>query len=272
VATIAVSPDGSLIATGSRDDLVKIWRASTGELVRTFEGHSGWVEDVTFSSDGRLLATAAGDGTARVIEVATGREVLRLQHSVGVMSARFGAGDRTLVTADGDATPPDPTPIRVWDYPSGKLRMAIKADGTLRAMTLNRARTLVAAGFLDGTARVWELATGHIVATMRGHTASLFAVAFSPDGRRLASGSDNGEVKVWDVMSGANTLSLPGHGGPVGQVIFSPDGARLVTSGGDGKIRVWALDLDDLIAIAKRKVTRAFTPEECRLYLHQATC
>jgi WD40 repeat protein len=107
---------------------------------------------------------------------------------------------------------------------------------------------------------------------MRGHTASLFAVAFSPDGRRLASGSDNGEVKVWDVMSGANTLSLPGHGGPVGQVIFSPDGARLVTSGGDGKIRVWALDLDDLIAIAKRKVTRAFTPEECRLYLHQATC
>ena len=179
----------------------------------------------------------------------------------------------TTVIAGGDFDDQgDPTPIRVYDYPSGALKSSIKTDGILHSLTLNRARTMAAAGFIDGTVRIWDLSNGRLVATLKGHSASVFAVAFSPDGRRLATGSDNGELKLWDVLTGNNTLTLPGHGGPVGQVIFSPDGSRLASSGGDGKIRVWALDLDDLIAIAKRKLTRSFTTAECRQYLHQNQC
>ncbi|HSS94728.1 MAG TPA: hypothetical protein VLR46_12190 [Candidatus Dormibacteraeota bacterium] len=77
---------------------------------------------------------------------------------------------------------------------------------------------------------------------------------------------------IWDVATGTNTLRLPGHSGTVGQVAFSPDGKRLASTGGDGKIRIWALDLDDLIALARHRLTRSLTTAECLQYLHQTAC
>lgn len=272
VATIAVSPDGKLIATGGRDALVKVWRASDGLLLQTFHD-DGWVEDVKFSSDGKFLATGAQDHTARLINLATGNEALVLTHSLAVLTVAFGPGDRTLITAaGGDVKPLDPTPIRIWDIPGGSLNRDVADSGFLRQMAVNRARTMIAATFEDGTVRVWELSTGRLISRMSGPSASMFAISFSPDGRFLATGSDDGDVRIWDVMTGTNTLSLPGHGGPVGQVAFSPDGKRLASSGGDGKIRVWALDLDDLISITKHRLTRSLTAAECQQYLHQASC
>ena len=273
VATIAVSPDGKLIATGGRDTLIKVWRASDGVLLQTFPDHDGWVDDVKFSSDGKLLASGAQDHTARVFDIASGKELLVLKHSLPVMTVAFGPGDRTLITAaGGDTAPLDPTPIRVWDLPGGTLSRSIADTGVIRAMALDRSRTTIAATFWDGTVRVWNLATGQLISRMSGPSSSMFAVSFSPDGRLLATGSDDGDVRIWDVVTGTNTLALPGHGGPVGQVAFSPDGKRLASSGSDGKIRVWILNLDDLIAFAKHRLTRGLTTAECQQYLHLASC
>jgi WD40 repeat protein len=79
-------------------------------------------------------------------------------------------------------------------------------------------------------------------------------------------------VRLWDPESGAQLLVLHGHRGEVSAVSFGPDGSRLASAGSDGTLRVWALDLDDLIGIARRSLTRALSDEECRQSLHEQRC
>jgi WD40 repeat protein len=96
-------------------------------------------------------------------------------------------------------------------------------------------------------------------------------VAFSADGSRLASSHD-GTVRVWDPSTGEQLLVLRGHYTSASSVAFSPDGSRLASVGAEGVVRVWALELDELVDIAEREVTRALTDEECRQFLHQQRC
>ena len=98
------------------------------------------------------------------------------------------------------------------------------------------------------------------------------ALAFSADGSRLATASQDGTVRIWDPTSGEQLLVLRGHGALVSSVAFSPDGSRLASAGADGTVRVWALDLGDLVEIAKRELTRTLTDEECQQYLHVDGC
>jgi WD40 repeat protein len=88
----------------------------------------------------------------------------------------------------------------------------------------------------------------------------------------VATASGDGTVRVWDPRSGEQLLLLRGHMGVVNSVEFSPDGSRLASAGADGTVRIWALDLDDLVEIAENGLTRTLTDEECRQYLHTASC
>ena len=105
-------------------------------------------------------------------------------------------------------------------------------------------------------------------------SAAVFAadvtLAFSPDGTRLAVGSGD-EVRVFDARSGAELQVLRHRGAAEYKVVFSPDGSMLASWADDGT-RVWALDIDDLLEIARQNVTRSLSDEECRRYLHVAAC
>jgi WD40 repeat protein len=92
---------------------------------------------------------------------------------------------------------------------------------------------------LDGTARVWDAASGKELAVCRGHTRQVESVAFSPDGSRLATASDDQTARLWDAESGKELAVLRGHEGPVRSVAFSPDAARLATTSSDGTARLW---------------------------------
>jgi WD40 repeat protein len=97
-------------------------------------------------------------------------------------------------------------------------------------------------------------------------------VAFSADGSRLATTGGDGQVKVWDAATGTELLNLSGHTSSIWAVAFNREGSRLATASLDGTVRVFALRLEDLIALARSRVTRALTTEECQRFLHVETC
>jgi WD40 repeat protein len=130
---------------------------------------------------------------------------------------------------------------------------------------------LLATASFDGTARVWDVATGKPVRTLTGHAAIVLDVDFSPDGKRLATAGLDGTVRLWDARTGRELLSLSVEGG-AGRLAFSPDGARLAVGGGAGMIRLYLLRVQDLVELARARVTRTLTDDECRQYLHRDRC
>jgi WD40 repeat protein len=121
---------------------------------------------------------------------------------------------------------------------------------------------------MDHTLKVWELDSGRELRTLRGHTNFVNAVAVAPDGRRAASASTDNTVRIWDVASGRELITMAAHSDPVHAVAWSQDGKYLLSAGTDLIIQVYAMDIDLLLNLARSRVTRNLTREECNKYLH----
>lgn len=139
-------------------------------------------------------------------------------------------------------------------------------------MTFSPDGKLLATGGLEGMAAIWEATTGKQILSLFGHTRPIFGIAFTPDGSRLATASGDGTVKIWDVRNGEELLTLLGHTGRVFGVAISPDGTRLATAGQDGISRIYLLKIDELVMLARSRLTRSLTADECQKYLHMEEC
>jgi WD40 repeat protein len=270
ILAVDVSPDGRLIAAAG--SVARVWDARTGDEVFAVRS-AGGVEDAAWNSDGTLLATASSEGLVKIVDRSgLEKSVLRGDPGFGFLSVRFSPDGRLLATARVPTGRLDPTSseVALWDWVRGDIvtRIGVVAEGLAFDPTGRR----IATGPLFGPAKVWDTDSGRQVATLAGHTGAIFDIDYSLDGARIATASADGTVRLWDSDSGVQTLVLRGHKSVVWDVAFSPDGSKLASSSSDGTVRVWALDLDDLIAIAKRELTRGLTEEECRQYLHTDRC
>ena len=269
VLAIDVSREG--LAAAATGATARVWDLSTDELVFTVAAPGG-AEDVAWSPDASLLATSTGSGGIEIVDRA-GTHVGSLNHPDSRVSAlRFSPDGRFLATGRFPLGRPDPAyrGVTIWDW---RQRTVLRTlPGAAEAVAFSPDGAWLAAAPAFGPVQIWDVESGAELTRLVGHTGAVNDVAFSPDGSLLATGSTDGTVRLWDPRDGVQVLSLRGHDSVVWDVAFSPDGSRLASASPEGLVRVWALDLDDLVAIARGSLTRDLTEEECRQYLHVADC
>ncbi len=236
VFSVAFSPDGQRLASGSADKTVKTWDSATGKELFALKGHANWVRSVAFSPDGQRLASGGSDQTVKIWDSATGKELFTLKgHAGEVMSVAFSPDGQRLASAGRDQT------VKIWETATGKELLALKghADVVASVAFSPDGQRLASAGGFDQTVKIWDSATGKELFTLKGHAVYVWRVAFSPDGQRLASASEDQTAKIWDTATGKELFTLKGHAGWVESVAFSPDGQRLASRGIDQTVRIW---------------------------------
>lgn len=232
--SVAFSPDGKMLASESSDDTLKLWDVTTGAEIRTFSGAKWNFSAIAFSPDGQTLVGGLFDGTIKLWNVTTGAEIRTLaRHSTINFLLAVSPDNKTLVSAGQNET------IELWDVPTGtKFRtLPGHVGGIDQAVAFSRDGNTLAAGSPGKTVKLWSVATGVEIRTFVGHNADVTSVAFSPNGKTLASGSafdfnySFKNVKLWDVATGAEIRTLEVRTGAVISIAFSPDGKTLAIGG-----------------------------------------
>jgi len=239
VSSIAISPDGKYVVSGSHDGTARVWEAASGKEVARMT-HDDVVTSVAFSPDGKYIVSGSWGNTARVWETLTGKEVARMTHRGSANSVAFSPNGKYVVSGGWDYT------ARVWEAHTGKEVARMIHGDSVNAVVFSPDGKYVVSGSHDGTARVWEALTGVEVARMT-HDDIVWTVAFSPDGKYVASGGcdiynnykcDKGTAHVWETLTGKEVARMT-HSGSVDSVAFSPDSKYVVSGSWDNTARIW---------------------------------
>ncbi len=276
VGAVAFSPDGLMLASGSKDKTIQIWDLATGKSIRTFPGDSSTIWSLAFDSDGTRLVTGTGFWRVMLWDLQTGQLIRNLDHAASVWSVAISRDGQLIASGSGDKT------TKIWDAANGSLiynlpdhtdfvySVAFSPDGktlvsaskdhkitivdvatgkllktldghadVVRSVAISSDGKTIVSGAYDETIKVWNLETGELIRSLKGHSDDIVSVAISPDGKFIASGSKDKTIKVWDSATGELLNTLTGHSDEVYVVTFSPDGKIIASGSKDHTIKLW---------------------------------
>ncbi len=202
--SVAWSPDGAYIVSGSADGTAHVWDCNNGKRVTAYRSHvtpaidNDWAKKVAWAPDSKRIAIGFTDTTTQGVDINTEQELFSY------------------------ASPTAKEPIESISWsPNGRY---------------------IAVGDFGNTVVIYDVTSGQAITTYTDHSDSVYALAWSPDGKRIASGSSDGTARVWDAMSGKTLLIYKKHGSDVESVAWAPDGSRIVSGGLDGTVQIWLAD------------------------------
>ncbi len=275
VTSVALSPDGTLLATGGDDHLVNLWRVDDGKLIYTMRNHADWVRVVTFSPDGKILASAGDDRTIRLWDPTTGKLIRTIGRRHKNPSDESTSADRAqpekVASSDTAATylPDDQaaiyaiqfspdgqsiaaagfeTAVRTYEVQSGKpARIYQCTCDDIRALAYSHDGKQLVCGGRDGSICIANVADGSVSPIRNAHGYRIRALAFSPDGDQLASAGEGGKIRIWNIATGQKQATLDQGKAKIMSLCFC--GADRVASGAsDNIIRVWNIGNQQIIS------------------------
>jgi serine/threonine-protein kinase len=237
VWAVAVSSDGTIVASADMNGKIQLHQLQTGALLRVLEGHSDSVRSLSFSQDGSKLASGSGDKTIKLWDVKTGQTIRTFSGELGtIWSVALSPDQQVLASGSYDGA------IRIWDVQTGTIRRTLPEHyDSVWAVALSPDGNTLASGSYDSTIKIWDVQTGNLLRTLSGHGESIRAIAISPDGQTLVSGSWDKTVKVWNLQTGELLHTLSGHIDRVLTVAINDAGTAIASGSTDQTIKIWDL-------------------------------
>ena len=244
VTSVAITPDGSKIVSGSADNTIRVWDIQSGQEA-VLKGHEGWVKSVAIAPDGSKVVSGSRDNTIRVWDIKSEAELAVLEgHQSSIWSVAIAPDGSKIVSGSRDKT------IRVWDIKSeSELAVLEGHESSVSSVAIASDGSKVVSGSEDKTIRVWDIKSGEELAVLEGHKYGVSSVAIAPDGTKVVSGSLDKTIRVWDIKSGEELAVLKGHESGVISVAITPDGSKIVSGSVDNTIRVWDIEDGEELAV-----------------------
>lgn len=269
VNSVAFSPDGTLLASGGTDTVVRLWNPTTGELTNELSGHTAPVFAVAFNSDGTQLASTGQDFSVPIWDVNTGEQLddasvlSDLAKSMIGYLAGLEAAFRSVAWIPGIIESQIETPLAVGDVASNSLfpsNSGSSSDPNLYSITATSSG-VIAEGTSTGIKLFFSGLDQSIDLT--DHAGAVFDVEFSLDATLLASAGEDSTIRLWDITDQQNVVSvatLEGHQAAVTSISFSPDGTLLVSGSQDGTLRVWDVaSQTEIASLSTPQTTEVYT-------------
>ncbi len=265
---VSFSPDGKILASGD-DKIIRLWNLNSQKVLATLSGHSQAVKSLAYSPDGKILATASDDNTIKLWDIHQLQETFCLLghshavksvvfspdggHSHAVKSVVFSPDGQILASGSWDKT------VKLWNVNTGKEICTLTGHQLqVTSVAFSPQGQMLASASFDRTICLWQLPTTEVllkykedteefrnrpdctlVGNLSGHAWAVLTVAFSPDGKILATGSDDNTIKLWEVNTGQVITTLLGHSWSVVAVTFTADGTMLISASRDRTVKLW---------------------------------
>ena len=248
IESVAISPDGKTIVSGSFKGTINILDMQSGEYLNTLEVHIGYAS-VAISPDGKTIVSGSEDNTIQIWDMQSGGYLNTLEGYPGIVeSIAISPDGKTIVSGGGNKT------IKIWDMQSGTYLDTLEGhSGRVYSVAISPDGKTIVSGSGDKTIKIWDIQSGTCLHTLEGHSYDVYSVVISPDGKTIVSGSEDNTIQIWDIQSG--------------ECIYTSDNTAKISIDKDGYFVGEMVDIVEYVRVSESPLSqRRLTDEEIKYF------